>query len=73
MNLAMYIGLVKKTVSVAREVCIRLLRQRNLAQMAACASAYADAHAQEGISPSFPLQIKTADACKNGHFGPYEL
>ena len=64
----MYIGLVKKTVSVAREVCFGLLRRQNLVQMAACADAHADAHAQGRISPSF-LQPKTADAHKNGRCG----
>ena len=68
MNLAMYIGLVKKTLLVAREVCFGLLRRRNLVQMAACADAHADAHAQGGISPPFPLQPKTADAHKNNDF-----
>ena len=62
MNLAMYIGLVKKTLLVAREVCFGRLRRRNLVQMAA--SAYADAHAQGGISPWINLRqltpIKTA-------------
>ena len=63
MNLAMYIGLIKKkTVSVAREVCFGLLRRRIFVQMAA--SAYADAHAQGGISPWINLRqltpIKTA-------------
>ena len=29
---------------------------------------HANAHVQGGISPSFPLQPKTADAHKNGHF-----
>ena len=34
MNLAMYIGLVKKTLSIARELCFQLLCRRNLVQMA---------------------------------------
>ena len=33
----------------------------------ACASVYADVHAQ-GVSPLFHLQPKTADAHKNGRF-----
>ena len=61
---------------VANEFSFWPPRQRNLVQMAAslcmCISIHADAHAQ-GVSPSFPLQLKTADACKKGRFGLYEL
>ena len=71
MNLAMYIGLVNKTISVAKKLCFGLLCQQNLVQMVACAYTHADAHAQGGISPSFPLQPNTAGAYKNSHFYPF--
>ena len=64
MNLAMYIGLVKKTVSVARELRFGLLRWWNLVQMASCAMPMR-MHKEE-FHHHFPFNLRQLTLVKTG-------